>query len=401
MSIFYPLSTTLTRTLLVLGLPLLLSACHKEEGASSGDALVVKIGHSGPLTGAQGHLGKDNENGVRLALDEINQKGIQIGGKTAHFELISEDDMADPRTATQVAQKLVDAGVSGVIGHMNSGTSIPAAKIYQDAGLVQISPSATAIAYTAQGFPAALRVMANDSQQGSQLARYAVNKMGLKKIAIIDDRTAYGQGIADVFEKTALELGATIVKREFTTDKSSDFNAILTNVKATDAELLFYGGMDAQAAPMVKQMRALGMNLTFMGGDGTRTAEFLKLAGNESNGVIGSLPGLPVAQMQGGPAFEKTFNERFGVIQLYAPYAYDAAYMMVTAMQTANSTDPAVYLPVLKQMTHQGVTANIQFDDAGDLQDSAVSLYKAENGEWLFLETMGLEHKNLETTSPQ
>lgn len=392
MSTFPALKPAFYRTLLVLTLPLLLLACNKEEGSPvAGDKLVVKIGHSGPLTGAQGHLGKDNENGARLALDELNNEGIQIGGQAVQFELVSEDDMADPRTATQVAQKLVDAGVKGVIGHMNSGTSIPAARIYHDGGLVQISPSATAIAYTAQDFPGALRVMANDSQQGSQLAHYAINKMAIKKIAIIDDRTAYGQGIADVFEKTALELGATIVKREFTTDKSSDFNAILTNVKATDAELLFYGGMDAQAAPMVKQMRALGMTIPFMGGDGTRTAEFLKLAGNEGNGVIGSLPGLPVANMQGGPAFEQKFSARFGVIQLYAPYAYDAARIMVASMQQANSTDPAIYLPVLKQMNYPGVTANISFNEKGDLQDSAVSLYKAENGAWLFLETVGLE----------
>jgi len=398
MSPFRPLKSSLARTFLVFTLPLLLMACHKEEGASAtGDKLVVKIGHSGPLTGAQGHLGKDNENGVRLALDELNKEGVLIGDQAIHFELVSEDDMADPRTATQVAQKLVDTGIKGVIGHMNSGTSIPVARIYHDGGLVQISPSATAIAYTAQGFPGTLRVMANDSQQGSQLARYAVNKMGFTKIAIIDDRTAYGQGIADVFEQTAITLGATIVKREFTTDRSSDFNAILTNVKATDAELLFYGGMDAQAAPMVKQLRALGITIPFMGGDGTRTAEFLKLAGNEGNGVIGSLPGLPVENMQGGLAFQEKFNQRFGVIQLYAPYAYDAAMIMVSAMQQARSTDPAVYLPILKKITYSGVTANISFDEKGDLKDSAVSLYKAENGEWLFLETVGLETVSLET----
>jgi len=398
MSNFTALKPAFCRTLLVLTLPFLLVACNKEEegATAAGDKLVVKIGHAGPLTGAQGHLGKDNENGVRLALDELNKEGVLIGEQAVQFELVSEDDMADPRTATQVAQKLVDAGVKGVIGHMNSGTSIPAARVYHDGGLVQISPSATAIAYTAQDFPGALRVMANDSQQGSQLARYAVNKMSIKKIAIIDDRTAYGQGIADVFEKTALELGATIVKREFTTDKSSDFNAILTNVKATDAELLFYGGMDAQAAPMVKQLRALGITLPFMGGDGTRTAEFLKLAGNEGNGVIGSLPGLPVENMQGGPAFKEKFSARFGVIQLYAPYAYDAAMIMVSAMEQARSTDPAVYLPVLKKITHPGVTANISFNDKGDLKDSAVSLYKAENGEWVFLETVGLETAELE-----
>lgn len=383
----------LTRTLLslpaMLALVLALPGCSKEESTDTTGPLVVKIGHAGPLTGAQAHIGKDNENGVRLAIDELNQEHFNIGGRTATFELISEDDMADPRTATQVAQKLVDAGVNGVIGHMNSGTSIPASKIYHDAGLVQISPSATAIAYTASGFPGALRVMANDSQQGSRLAQYAVEKMGVKKIAVIDDRTAYGQGIADVFVAECEKLGATIVKREYTNDKASDFNAILTSIKGTDAELLFYGGMDAQGAPMVKQMRALGITIHFMGGDGVRTAEFLKLAGTEGNGVIGSLPGLPVANMQGGTVFQQKFESRFGVIQLYAPYAYDAMRMMAAAMQQAGSTQPKDYLPVLRKMQHQGVTANIHFDDKGDLSDSAVSLYKMENGEWLFLETVG------------
>jgi branched-chain amino acid transport system substrate-binding protein len=389
MPTFSPAKSLINLTIILLTAASL-SGCDKEAGSSASDnSLVVKIGHAGPLTGAQGHIGKDNENGVRLAIDELNAEGVMIGNKRATFELLSEDDMADPRTATQVAQKLVDAGVSGIIGHMNSGTSIPASKIYHDAGLVQISPSATAIAYTAQNFPGAMRVMGNDSQQGTQLAHYAVEKMGLKKIAIIDDRTSYGQGIADRFEQTCLTLGASIVKREFTTDKATDFNAILTNIKGSDAELLFYGGMDAQAAPMVKQMRALGITIAFMGGDGTRTAEFLKLAGNEANGVIGSLPGLPVANMQGGPGFEKKFTARFGVIQLYAPYAYDAMRMMATAMQQAGSIEPAKYLPVLQHLQYSGVTSNIKFDAKGDLSESPVSLYKANNGEWQFLETVG------------
>ena len=366
-----------------------LPACNKQAATDDKGNVIIKIGHAGPLTGPQGHLGKDNENGVRLAIDELNQEHVNIGGKTVIFELISEDDMADPRTATQVAQKLVDANVAGVIGHMNSGTSIPASKIYHDAGLVQVSPSATAIAYTASHYEGTLRVMANDNQQGAQLAHYAVEKLGLKKLAIIDDRTAYGQGLADVFEKTATQLGATVVKHEFTNDKASDFNAILTSIKATDAQLLFYGGMDAQAAPMIKQLRALGMTQIFMGGDGTRTAEFLKLAGTEANGVIGSLPGLPVANMQGGPNFQKKFEAKYGVIQLYAPYAYDAMRMLASAMQQAGSSDPKQYLPALRKMKYQGVTANIEFDDKGDLKDSAVSLYKADNGEWQFLETVG------------
>ncbi len=376
---------------------ILVAACNKKDApanisssqTASNEILAVRIGHAAPLTGPQAHLGKDNENAIRLAIDELNNEKVSIGGKTAHFELLSEDDMADPRTATQVAQKLVDAGINGMIGHLNSGTSIPASKIYHDAGLVEISPSATAIAYTTQGFPGAFRVMANDSQQGKQLAHYAVQTLGLNKLAIIDDRTAYGQGLADVFEKTAVELGATVVKREFTTDKSSDFNAILTSVKGSDAQLLFYGGMDAQGAPMVKQMRALGITIPFMGGDGVYTAEFLKLAGGDAEGVIGSLPGIPLASMKGGPEFKQRFEAKYGVIQLYAPYVYDAMRMMAKAMQQANSIDPAKYQPVLAAMEYPGLTSTIRFDAKGDLVNSPVSLYRIHNGAWEFLQTAG------------
>ena len=381
---------------------ILVTACNKKDAPTnvssnnvssdqtgSNEILTIRIGHAAPLTGPQAHLGKDNENAIRLAIDELNSEKISIAGKTAHFELLSEDDMADPRTATQVAQKLVDAGISGMIGHLNSGTSIPASKIYHDAGLVEISPSATAIAYTAQGFPGAFRVMANDSQQGKQLAHYAVETLGLNKLAIIDDRTAYGQGLADVFEKTAIELGATVVKREFTTDKSSDFNAILTSVKGSEAQLLFYGGMDAQGAPMVKQMRALGITIPFMGGDGVYTAEFLKLAGTNADGVIGSLPGIPLASMKGGPEFKQRFEAKYGVIQLYAPYVYDAMRMMAKAMQQANSIDSAQYRPVLAAMEYPGLTSTIRFDAKGDLVNSPVSLYRVHNGAWEFLQTAG------------
>ena len=231
--------------------------------------------------------------------------------------------------------------------------------------------------------------MANDSQQGMQLANYAVKTLGLSRLAIIDDRTAYGQGLADVFEKTAVSLGATVVKREFTTDKASDFNAILTSVKGSDAQLLFYGGMDAQGAPMVKQMRALGMSLPLMGGDGLYTAEFLKLAGNEADGVIGSLPGIPLNNMKGGPEFKQKFETKYGVIQLYAPYVYDAMRMLAKAMQQANSIEPAQYRPVLAAMEYQGLTSTIKFDAKGDLLNSPVSLYQVHNGAWQFLQTSG------------
>ncbi len=374
-----------------LALALGLSACGKKDepatGASAGE-MTVKIGQVSPLTGPQAHLGKDNDNGARLALDEINAAGVTLGGKKVKFVLVSEDDMADPRTATIVAQKLVDQRVAGVLGHLNSGTSIPASKIYLDAGIPQISPSATAIAYTAQGFKTAFRVMTNDRQQGKVLGEYAVKKLGAKRIAIIDDRTAYGQGLADEVDKAVKASGGEVIAREFTTDRSTDFRAILTSIKAKNPDLVFYGGMDAQGAPMIRQLRSLGLKAKFLGGDGVQTSEFLKLAGADAEGVTGSSPGLPIENMPGGSEFRKKFTERFGPIQTYAPYAYDAARTMVEAMKMAGSAEPAKYLAHLPHVRLNGVTGVISFDDKGDIRGGAITMYQVRNGKWEVLETV-------------
>lgn len=364
---------------------LALGGCGKHDGTASN---IIKIGSVAPLTGPQAHLGKDNENGARLAVDEINAAGLTLGGKKMHIDLLSEDDQADPKTATTVAQKLVDSGIVGVIGHLNSGSTIPASTIYHDAGIPQISPSATAIAYTAQGYNTAFRVMTNDEQQGHVLGQYAVNKLGAKKIAIIDDRTAYGQGLADEFAKAAKAAGADIVGREYTTDKSTDFMAILTSIKSKAPDLVFFGGMDPQAGPMAKQMKQLGLTAQLLGGDGMQTPEFIKLAGADAEGAIASNPGLTLDAMPGGKAFREKFTARFGPIQNYAPYAYDAVYVMVEAMKRAGSSEPAKYLPELAKTDYQGVTGKIRFDSKGDVSGGAVTLYQVKNGAWHPLETV-------------
>lgn len=377
--------------LALAGLALLLAACGKSPGTGQNAAadLVVSIGAAAPLTGPQAHLGKDNENGTRMAIDDANAKGIVIGGRKAHFELASEDDQADPKTATIVAQKLADDKVNGVIGHLNSGTSIPAAKIYSDNGIPQISPSATAVAYTAQGFSTAFRVMANDAQQGHVLGEYAAKNLAAKRIAVIDDRTAYGQGLADEFIKAATAGGAQIVAREYTNDKAMDFTAVLTAVKGKRPDLLFYGGMDAQGGPLAKQLKALELNAKFMTGDGGKTPEFIKLAGAAAEGTYASLPGVPLDRMPGGKAFAERFIAKYGAIQLYAPYCYDAVNVMIAAMQQAGSADPEKYLPALRDSAYDGVTARIQFDQKGDLKNGAITVYQVQHGAWQPLYTAG------------
>lgn len=373
-------------TALVLGL----TACEEKKAdgtaATKASSGVIKLGQSSPLTGPQAHIGKDNDNGARLAIEEINAANIMIGGKPAKFEIISEDDQADPKTATIVAQRMVDAGVAGVIGHLNSGATIPASKVYADNNVPQISPSATAIKYTAQGFKTAFRVMTNDEQQGKVLGAYAA-KLG-KKVAIIDDQTAYGQGLAAEVEKAAKAAGAEVVAVEHTNDKATDFTAILTSIKGKAPDVIFFGGMDPQGAPMAKQMRQLGITAQFLGGDGIQTPKFIELAGADAEGTIASIPGLPLDKMPKGTEFKQKFEAKYGQIQLYAPYAYDAVYVMVDAMKRAGSADPAKYLPELSKTSYEGVTGKISFDAKGDLTSGPITLYQVKGGKWETLETI-------------
>jgi branched-chain amino acid transport system substrate-binding protein len=360
-------------------------------GAASAQELVVKIGHVGPISGAIAHLGKDNENGAKMAIDELNAKGVKIGGKKAKFELLAEDDGADPKQGTSVAQKLVDAKVNGVIGHLNSGTTIPASKIYYEAGIPQISPSATNPKYTQQGFKTAFRVVANDGQLGGTLGRYAVQINKAKKIAVIDDRTAYGQGVAEEFIKGAKgkAAGVDIVAQEYTNDKATDFNAILTKIKSKNPDVVFFGGMDAVAGPMLRQMKQLGINAKFMGGDGICSEALATLAGDamaDGQVVCAEAGGVEESQKKGMDDFRAAYKKKFGLdVQIYAPYVYDALMTMVDAMEKAGSAEPAKYLPVLAKIHHKGVTGNIAFDAKGDILDGTLTLYTYKGGKRVLL----------------
>jgi branched-chain amino acid transport system substrate-binding protein len=368
---------------------LLMAGCSSDEESKDGRK-VVNIGHVGPLTGPQSHLGKDNERGATLAIDEANQSGIVIGGEVIEFRLLSEDDEANPQKGTVVAERLMDANVAGVVGHLNSGTTIPASKIYFDAGVPQVSPSATAIEFTHQGYETAYRVMANDEQQGKVLGDFAVKTLGAKSIAIIDDRSAYGKGLADEFESAVKQAGGAIMTREFTDKTKIDFTAILTTIKGLNPDLIFYGGMDAQAGPMMKQIKNLGVTANFLGGDGIQTRQFTVLSGAEGEGVYASSPGLPLEQMAGGSEFRDKYKQVYREdIQLYAPYAYDATSVMIDAMKRANSVDPATYSPLLRGADFLGVTGRIRFDERGDLKGGSISLYRVTNGVWKYIETFG------------
>jgi branched-chain amino acid transport system substrate-binding protein len=350
--------------------------------AASAQDMVVKIGHVAPTSGAQAHYGKDNENGARMAVEELNAKPMTIGGKKVVFQLMAEDDAADPKQGTAAAQKLVDAKVNAVVGHLNSGTTLPASKIYNDAGIPQITPSATNPKIAQQGFNTFFRILANDNALGAGLALYAQKAVKAKNVAVIDDRTAYGQGVADVFTKTAESSGMKVVAREFTNDKATDFNAILTKIKGLNPEVVFFGGMDPQAGPMIKQMKALGINAKFMGGDGICTDKLAELGGDGVNDtVVCAEGGASLAKMPGGTAWKTRYDAKYPKqFQVYSPYTYDAVMMIAEAVKRAGSAEPAKIREQLAKGEFQGVTAKIGFDTIGEIKNPAMTLYTYKAG---------------------
>jgi branched-chain amino acid transport system substrate-binding protein len=359
---------------------------RKEEEAAKPAAqpaapqtLTVKIGHVGPLTGGIAHLGKDNENGARLAVEEANAAGIRLGGAPVRFELVAEDDQADPKIGNTVAQKLVDAKVAGVVGHLNSGTTIPASAIYNQAGIPMISGSATNPALTEQGFKNVFRVVGRDDQQGPAVANYLLATVKPKVAAVIDDATAYGEGLANEVEKTLKAAGVMVLPREKGTDKTVDWKAVLTKIKGKKPDVVFYGGMDATAGPLIKQARELKIEATFGFGDGACTDKMAELAGPAAEGLICSQAGIPV--QAAGKKFLDAYKARFNMAPiLYSPFTYDATWLLIEAMKQADSPDPAKYLPVLAAIRYDGASGHIEFDEKGDRKDAEMTIFTMKGG---------------------
>jgi branched-chain amino acid transport system substrate-binding protein len=350
---------------------------------------VVKIGFAAPLTGPNANYGKDLENGVKMALDDAKAQGIKINGQPATFELVAEDDQADPRTGAQVAQKLVDEGVSVVVGHFNSGTTIPASTIYEKAGIPDIDPAATNPTISGRGFKNIFMVISSDAQNAGTAGAYAVEVTKAKRIAIIDDRTAFGQGEADEFAKAVKAKGGNIVGREYTTNQATDFKTQLTNIKAKNPDLIFVGALNPQAAGIMKQMNQLGIKAQYVGGGGVKDIDFIKLAGDVSEGAMAWEYGRPLDSTPVGSRFAERFKQKFGEDVLsYAPFGYDAAWTAIKAMQAANSTKPDDYRPKLQSIDFDGITGHIAFNPDGSLKNGSSTVYQVKGAKWVTVKTV-------------
>ena len=365
---------------LVIAAALILAACGRGEPPPTGTAgVVVTIGHAGPLTGSIAHQGKDDENGVALAIAQANARNLKIGGKAVSFRMLSEDDQGDPKVGTTVAQKLVDARVAAVIGHLNSGVTIPASEIYNKAGIPVITGSSTSPELTERGLKGVFRTVGRDDQQGPAIAAYIANELKAHAVALVDDKTAYGEGLATEVEKTLRKSGVTIVGRERTTDKETDFKAILTRIKAKNPDAVFHGGMDATGGLLLKQARELGIKAVFAFGDGACTDEMAQLTGSAAGeGLACSQAGLPAAAAT--REFRDAFTAKYGETKLYAPFFYDATNVVIEAMKRADSTDPAKFGPEIYNVSLAGATGKIEFDAKGDRKDAEMTIFRMRSG---------------------
>jgi branched-chain amino acid transport system substrate-binding protein len=360
------------------------------EAAHAQNEQVVLIGLAGPLTGPSARTGKDLQNGAQLALDDANSKHPTINGKPVVYKLVTADDQADPRTAVTVAQDLVDRHVIGVVGHWNTGCSVPASKVYHDAGIPEIAPVSTGHQYTLQGYNDTFRIIGHDDIGGAYTGAYAVNTLKAKRIAVIDDRTAFGSGLATQFIKGVQNNGGTVIDHQYVDDKTTDFSGVLTEIKSKNPDLIFLGGVDVEAAPLVRRMHQLQIHATLLGAGGFVSPTFLKLAGADGDGVTALDPGRPLRGMPGGEAFDKQYEARYHQpIELYAPFAYDAAATLIAATQQANSTDPAKLVTALHTIHRDGVTGPISFDDQGNLNDPAYTIYQVRRGAWAVVDVVG------------
>jgi len=343
---------------------------------------VVKIGQTGPLSGPNAFAGKDNENGVRLAIEELNAKKLQVAGKTLKFELQSEDDQCDPKAGVAVAQKLVDSGVKYVMGPYCSGVAIPASRLYDEGGTL-MSTVGTNPKVTEGGFKGVFRIIAGDNQIGSSMAMYAAKVMKAKTAAVIDDRTAFGQGVAIEFMKEAKALGLNVVAQEYTTDKATDFSAILTTIKSKKPDVIFYGGYAPQAAPMARQMKQLAISAKMLGGDTLCSPEMGKLGGDAVNEVVYCAQGGSMLdKTSDGPAFKAKYKKRFNLdADAYAASFYDQAQLIGQSMAKAGSIDPVKVAAELRKGSYKGVAGTYAYDDKGNMKQAPITVYTFKNAQ--------------------
>jgi branched-chain amino acid transport system substrate-binding protein len=334
-------------------------------GGGTGAAGPVKLGVAGPKTGNEAKNGQDLIEGTTLAVEEWNAKGGVLGRK---IEVVVRDDEALAKNASVVATELIDAGVSGVVGHFNTDCTIPASDNYKDAGVPMITPASTNPKVTDRGYPNVFRVCGRDDQQGATAADFVVNVLKLKKVAILDDRSGYGKGLADAFEKS-LGSRATVTLHDGFDKASDNFRPYLTKIKESGAELIYFGGIYHQAVPILQQARDMGITAPLMSGDGVHgyQADFIDKLGSIAEGTYTTFADVTAAP--GYAEFTKKYKDRFKIDSgPYAIYSYSAAVVLLESMKAAGSTEGPKVSAAVHAGTFETPLGTLKFDANGDVK---------------------------------
>ena len=327
----------------------------------------VKLGVAGPITGPQAKNGQDLKEGTALAVLEWNAKGGVLGRQ---IEVVVRDDEAQDKNATVVAGELVDAGVAGVIGHFNSGCTIPASNVYKESGTPMITPASTNVKVTDRKFGNVFRICGRDDQQGAAAADFVADKLKLKKVAVLDDRTAYGKGLADAFEKSVTGRVEVLLHDGFDKE-TTNFRPYLTRIKEKGAELIYFGGIYDQAVPLIQQAREAGLTVPFMSGDGVHgyQKEFIEPLGTAADGTFTTFPNTEAAP--GYAEFTKKYKAKFGIdAGPYAIYSYASAQILLEAIAKAGTTDAEKVCAAVHAGTFATPVGDISFDAKGDVKTS-------------------------------
>jgi len=357
--------------LLFLCLWLTAFGCQKKEDT-------IKIGIAGPMTGDQAKMGMDFKNGVSLAVEEWNNKGGVLGKK---IEVVISDDQHDPKQAVSLANKMINNGVAGVIGHFNSSCSIPASDVYNRAGIPMITPGSTNPQLTEKGYRGIFRVCGRDDQQGKAGAEFALKSLRLKTVAILHDKTTYGQGLADEFKKF-LGDKVNIAYYGGIVQGDKDFKMVLIAIKTKNPELIFYGGIYPEAGLLVKQAKELGLNARFMSGDGTIDPKFIEIAGAPAaEGTYLTFSPDP-RNISSAKGFIEKYQSQYGDIGPYSVYAYDAANILLSAIREAKSTEGKAVIDKLHAMEFDVALGKIRFDAKGDVTASPYVVWITKNGKF-------------------
>ncbi len=363
-----------TRVVATLFLVLLCvsAGCQKKEE-------VIKVGVAGPMTGDQAKMGTDFKNGVSLAIEEWNAKGGLLGKK---ISLLEADDQHDPKQAVSVANKAVNEGVVGLIGHFNSSCSIPASDVYNRAGIPMITPGSTNPQLTEKGYRGIFRVCGRDDQQGKVGAEFVAEKLRLKSVAVIHDKTTYGQGLADEF-KRFISGKVEVVYYGGIIQGDKDFKTVLTVIREKRPELIYYGGIYPEMGLLVKQARELGIGAPFMSGDGSIDPKFIEIAGPKAaDGTYLTFSpdprNIPTAKV-----FIDDYQKRFGEIGPYSVYAYDAANILFTAIKEAGTAEGRAVAEKLHSSEFSGALGKIRFDEKGDVTASLYVVWITREGQFI------------------